>query len=70
MDVDFYVVIDFGSSAVGATRHEDGIECAVAHTANFFCWPAIVINSYRDIYDFKSISYCCFSIAGDSPRRS
>ena len=42
----------------------------VSSTANFFCWPAIATDSFRDVFFYKSTLYDCFSIAGDSPRRT
>lgn len=42
----------------------------VSSTANFFCWPAIATDSCRDVFLYKSTRYGCFSIAGDSPRRT
>ncbi|MGN4072221.1 hypothetical protein ACS0X5_05375 [Burkholderia gladioli] len=42
----------------------------VSSTANFFCWPAIATDSRRDVFLSKSTRYGCFSIAGDSPRRT
>lgn len=42
----------------------------VSSTANLFRWPAIVADSCRDVFIFKSTRYVSFSIAGDSPRRT
>ena len=42
----------------------------VSSTANFFCWPAIATDSCRDVFLSKSTRCGCFSIAGDSPRRT
>jgi len=42
----------------------------VSSTVNFFCWPAIVTDSCRDVFLSKSTRYGSFSIAGDSPRRT
>ena len=42
----------------------------VSSTANFFCWPAIAIDSCRNSFYSKSMCYSSFSIAGDSPRRT
>lgn len=42
----------------------------VSAIVNFFCWPAIVIDSHCDVFLYQSIHYGGFSIAGDSPRRT
>lgn len=42
----------------------------VSSTVNFFCWPAIATDRFRDVFLSKSIRYSHFSIAGDSPRRT
>ena len=42
----------------------------VSSTANFFCWPAIATDSWRDVFPSISTRYVSFSIAGDSPRRT
>lgn len=42
----------------------------VSATVNFFCWPAIATDSCRDVFLFRSTRCGCFSIAGDSPRRT
>jgi len=39
----------------------------VNSTASFFCWPAIAIDSCRNVFFSKSTRYDYFSIAGDSP---
>lgn len=42
----------------------------VSSTANFFCWPAIATDSWRDVFPWISIRYVSFSIASDSPRQT
>jgi len=42
----------------------------VSSTVNLFCWPAIVTDSFRDVFLSKSTRYGSFSIASDSPRRT
>lgn len=42
----------------------------VSSTANLFCWPAIVTDSYRDVFISKSTRYDSFSMGHDSPRRT
>ena len=42
----------------------------VSSTANFFCWPAIVTDSCRDVFLSTSTRYGSFSIAGDSRRKT
>ncbi len=42
----------------------------VSPTVNFFCWPATATDSCRDVFICKSMRCDCFSIAGDSPRRT
>jgi hypothetical protein len=42
----------------------------VSPTVNFFCWPAIATDSFRNVSPSISTRYVGFSIAGDSPRRT
>ena len=42
----------------------------VTSTVNPLRCPAIVTDSYRDVFPLKSIRYGSFSITGDSPRRT
>lgn len=42
----------------------------VSSTANFFCWPAIAIDSCRDVFPSRATRYDDFSIAGDGLRRT
>lgn len=59
---------------LGLDSERDGLNPAsvltASSTANLFCWPAIVTDSGRDVFAFKSTRYDVFSIADDSPRRT
>lgn len=40
----------------------------VSFIVNFFCWPTIATDRFRNVFSYKSTRYRSFSIAGDSPR--